>query len=88
MKNFKQKTLLRGEGIHQHTLYGEFETDTEVADKDFTKVTVKEQSLLKHEHPNGSFAEHKGLHLKEGNWVMGRQVEYSPFTGDITKVWD
>lgn len=83
----KQKhTLLRGEGTNQHTLYGDFMVE-EV--EDFPAVEVLKDSVLKHEQPDGSFSnEHKGLQVERGQWSMGRQVEYNPFEGRITQVWD
>lgn len=87
MKNFKKKTLLVGEGIHQHTLYGDFDLNTEK--ENFADVLVKEESDLKHEKPNGSWSnEHKTLKVEKGKWVMGRQVEYSPFSRSVGQVWD
>ena len=84
MKAKNKKTLLKGEGINQHTLYGNFDAN----DNDFADVLVKEESHLKHETPNGEFAEHKGLMIEKGNWIMGKQVEYNPFTQEINRVWD
>jgi len=82
----KQKhTLLVGEGVHQHTLYGNFKVDEQT---DFTEVNVMEESLLKHEHPNGNFGEHQTLKVETGQWVMGKQVEYNPFNQSITRIWD
>jgi hypothetical protein len=81
----KKHTLLLGEGVHQHTLYGDFRID----DKDeFTGVEVMEESELKHEHPNGNFGEHMTLKIESGNWSMGKQVEYNPFTKIISRIWD
>ena len=83
----KQKhTLLKGEGTNQHTLYGDFLVE-EV--QEFPSITVVKDSVLKHEQPDGSFSnEHKGLQIGQGNWSMGKQVEYNPFEGRITQVWD
>jgi len=86
MKKMKKQTILVGEGVHQHTLYGNFKSNTEVTD--FAEIEVLEETLLKHEKPNGEFAEHKGLKVKQGSWVMGLQVEFNPFTRDTTRVWD
>lgn len=87
-KQFKnKKTLLVGEGINQHTLYGEFAVEDVI--NDFADVKVKETSLLKHEQPNGVWSnEHKTLQVEKGNWVMGKQVEYNPFSQQISRVWD
>ena len=52
------------------------------------EVEVSEESLLKHEKPNGSFGEHKTLKIEQGKWVMGKQVEYNPFNQTISRVWD
>lgn len=81
-----KKTLLYGEGIHQHTLYGKFKTDDVI--NDFADVEVKELCELKHEKPNGSFGEHKTLQVEIGDWKLGKQVEYNPFTANIERVFD
>lgn len=83
----KQKhTLLVGEGVHQHTLYGNFKIGDET---DFMELEVIDESLLKHEKPNGSFSnEHETLKVEKGNWSMGKQVEYNPFNQSITRIWD
>lgn len=86
MEKMKKQTILVGEGIHQHTLYGSFKSESNVSD--FAEIEILEETLLKHEKPNGEFAEHKGLMVSKGGWVMGRQVEYNPFTRDTTRVWD
>jgi len=86
MKKMKKQTILVGEGVHQHTLYGNFKSNTEVSD--FAEIEVLGESLIKHEKPNGEFAEHKGLKVQQGSWVMGLQVEYNPFTRDTTRDWD
>jgi len=85
MKNNKH-TLLKGEGIHQHTLYGDFEIGKK--NSDFTDIEVLNESLLKHEHPNGSFGEHETLKIEKGDWSMGRQVEYNPFNRTVSRIWD
>ncbi len=86
MKKSKKHTLLKGEGTNQHTLYGDFLVE-EVAD--FPAVEVQKDSVLKHEQPDGSFSnEHKGLQVGVGSWSLGKQVEYNPFEGRITQVWD
>jgi hypothetical protein len=85
MKKKTKHTLLVGEGVHQHTLYGNFAIGEQT---DFMEVQVNEESLLKHEHPNGNFGEHETLKVETGEWVMGKQVEYNPFNQKITRVWD
>jgi len=87
-KQFKnKKTLLVGEGINQHTLYGDFAVANTI--EDFADVKVKQTSYLKHEKPNGSWSnEHKTLEVSKGDWVMGKQVEYNPFSRRVTRVWD
>lgn len=86
-KKLKKHTLLKGEGSNQHTLYGDFNMDIEVAD--FPEIKVTKDSVLKHEKPNGEFSnEHKALQVDKGNWVMGKQVEYNPFKRTISQVWD
>jgi hypothetical protein len=90
MKRVKKQTLLLGEGIHQHTLYGDFKIadDFNNSTDTYAEVIVDKESLLKHEHPSGSFGEHKTLVVEKGNWVMGKQVEYNPFSQKIDRVWD
>jgi hypothetical protein len=84
-KKLKKHTLLKGEGINQHTLYGEF---TIVEDVDFARLTLTKDSVLRHETPSGEFAEHKALSIDKGKWVMGKQVEYNPFNQQVSRVWD
>lgn len=82
----KQKhTLLLGEGIHQHTLVGDFQIDEKPS---FTNLVVDKPSQLKHEKPDGTFGEHETLPIEAGNWSMGKQVEYNPFDNNITEIWD
>ena len=83
----KKHTLLKGEGVNQHTLYGNFAIDE--SQSDFTDVLVEKDSLLKHEKPDGSFSnEHRTLLVEKGDWVMGKQVEYNPFSRQVTRIWD
>ena len=87
MKNKQKHTLLVGEGVHQHTLYGTFSINEN--QNDFNDISVMEESLLKHEKPNGSFSnEHQTLQVEKGDWVMGKQVEYNPFNQTISRIWD
>jgi len=88
MKNKKHKkfTLLKGEGDNQHTLYGSFTIQNE--DTDFATLTLSSDGVLQHETPKGEFAEHNGLQVEKGKWVMGKQVEYNPFTQSVSRVWD
>jgi hypothetical protein len=84
-----RKTILLGEGIHQHTLVGKFEMENDTIVKDFAPIKVKEDSMLHHEKPNGGWSnEHKTLPIRKGNWVMGQQVEYNPFSQSVSRVWD
>lgn len=85
-KSKTKHTLLKGEGANQHTLYGKFSLDE--GETDFTEVAVKEDSQLRHEQPDGKFAEHNTLKVGKGDWVMGKQVEYNPFRQSITRIWD
>ncbi len=86
MKKKTKHTLLKGEGTNQHTLYGDFSIE-EVAE--YPSLEVTKDSLLKHEQPDGSFSnEHQTLKIEKGNWVMGKQVEYNPFEGKVTQIWD
>ena len=85
MQKKTKHTLLKGEGANQHTLYGDFKIGDE---EDYTNVIVEKESELKHEQPNGKFAEHNGLMITKGNWIMGKQVEFNPFENTISRVWD
>lgn len=83
----KKHTLLVGNGKHQHTLYGKFRIDEDAAE--YPSVEIIEESILKHENPNGSFSnEHHGLQIEAGNWSVGTQVEFNPFDKEITRIWD
>jgi hypothetical protein len=87
MKKFKKKTLLVGEGVHQHTLYGEFVMDSE--SEGFVTIQVTKDSELRHEKPNENWSnEHKTLIIDKGNWVMGKQVQYNPFNQRVERVLD
>lgn len=85
-KNTNKHVLLVGNGKHQHALYG----NIAVLDKDqnFSEITVFSESRLQHETPDGKFAEHNTLLVDAGNWVAGQQVEFNPFKGTISRVWD
>lgn len=78
--------ILRGEGANQHVLHGNIQVETQ--ERDFSNIVVTKNGELKHEQPDGSFAEHKTLHVEAGNWVMGRQIEFQPFSQTISRVWD
>ena len=86
MPKTKRQILLKGEGSHQHTIYGSLTVDEKPAD--FAPIKVNADSILKHEKPDGSQAEHMALFVKKGNYVLGKQVEYNPFEGNISQVWD
>lgn len=85
-KRMKRKVILEGEGVNQHTLYGEFETLEKIGD--FLDVNVLVPSELRHETPSRQFAEHHTLQMEVGNWQQGKQVEYNPFEQTIMRVWD
>lgn len=44
MKKQSKITLLKGEGAHQHTLYGKFNITS--ADTEFTEIDVLEAKLI------------------------------------------
>ena len=85
MKKQTKITLLKGEGAHQHSLFGKFNITS--ADTDFTEIEVLEAKLI-HELPNGTFGEHNTLNVESGEWVMGKQVEYDPMNRVTTRIWD
>ena len=82
----KKNIILKGEGVNQHTLYGKFKMEDNHSD--FAEISVLEDSELKHEQPNGTFAEHNTLLIRKGEWIMGKQVEYNPFKRSVSQVWD
>jgi hypothetical protein len=81
----KKHIILKGEGVNQHVLHGDFMIEET---PEFSKLVVNKNGVLKHEKPSGEFAEHKSLAVESGNWVMGKQVEYNPFNQEITRIWD
>lgn len=85
-KTQKKTIILKGEGANQHTLYGKFKIEENHTF--FAEVEVLEDSDLRHEQPNGQFAEHNTLKVKKGDWVLGKQVEYNPFRREISQIWD
>lgn len=84
-KKKSKHILLKGEGVNQHTLYGDF---TIKESEDFSTLNLTKEGVLRHEQPDGSFGEHKSLKIAKGDWVMGKQVEYNPFRREVTRVWD
>jgi hypothetical protein len=82
----KQHTILKSEGANQHTLYGDFAMETNHSD--FAEISVRQETNLRHEQPDGSFGEHFGLKVEQGEWVMGRQIEYNPFKRTVSQVFD
>jgi hypothetical protein len=88
MKN-NRLVILKGEGVNQHVLVGNFEADVNTATKTFTPISIKSDCLLKHEKPNGNWSnEHNTLKVEKGSYRMGRQVEYNPFKQSISTIWD
>ena len=82
-----KQILLLGEGKNQHTLYGKFAIEPKHSD--FAEVEVLDDSVLRHEQPNGAFSnEHQPLKVEQGGWVMGKQIEFHPFKKEITQIWD
>jgi len=87
MATHTEKILLEGEGVHHHALVGKFEMEDTVTD--FATIMVKEDSLLHHRKPNGTWSnEHKTLPIRQGNWVLGIQTEWNPFSQTVSRVWD
>lgn len=75
-------TFIVGNGGHQHTLYGNFH----ISDRGY--VVCKQDCLLKHETKSGAKGEHHTLTLQKGVYHEGKQVEFNPFSGKVTRVWD
>ena len=86
-QNTTRHVLIKGNGGNQHTLYGSFAIEDKHGD--FADITVRQNSVLKHETPSGSYSgEHQALNVDRGEWVMGKQVEFNPFNREITQIWD
>jgi hypothetical protein len=84
-----RKTILLGEGKNFHTLVGKFEMENDTIVKDFSPIKVKENTLLHHEQREGVWSEeHKSLVVSKGNYILGQQVEYNPFSQSVSRVWD
>jgi len=77
----KSKVFIVGNGGHQHTLYGKFNEKN-------SAIICQESCELRHETKNGVKGEHHALILEKGFWQQGEQVEFNPFNGLITRVWD
>lgn len=75
-------TFIVGNGGHQHTLYGNFHITND------EYVVCKQDCLLKHETKSGAKGEHHTLTLEKGVYREGRQMEFNPFSGKVTRVWD
>lgn len=87
MHKHTQYTLLKGEGIHQHTLYGSFQSHSSIIG-DYDLLEVIKDSVLRHEKPDATFGEHKALPIRKATYIMGKQVEYNPFSQSVSRVWD
>jgi len=86
-KTHTEKVLLVGEGVHHHALVGKFEMEDTITD--YAEINVKEDSMLHHRKPNGTWSnEHKTLPIKQGGYVMAIQTEYNPWTQSVSRVWD
>lgn len=80
-KKQKSFVLLKGEGLNEHVLVGDFD----VIDNE---IFIKEDSLIKHMQPDGSKGEHFTLVAPAGKARLGQQVEVNPFTDEISRIWD
>ena len=77
----KDKILLQGRS-NKHVLKGVF---VEMANN---LIEVKE-ALLHHEKPIGGWSEeHHTLKLPIGIFQVGKQVEFNPFTREVTDIFD
>ena len=75
-------TFIVGNGGHQHTLYGNFHITKD------EHIVCKQDCLLKHETKSGAKGEHHTLTLEKGVYRAGIQMEFNPFSGKVTRVWD
>jgi len=101
MATVKKKTLIIGNGGHQHDLVGKISVKhtkddihvlrgerSVIEGVDFEQINVLEDTLLKHQTSSGKFGEHNTLKIEKGLWITGKQVEYNPFSGRNERVWD
>jgi hypothetical protein len=88
MKNeqIMKTVILEGEGTHRHVIHGDLVLKSQPTG--FNRIQLDKDALLCHETPEGEPAEHRSLPLKKGRWIMGKQVEFDPFTKKISRVWD
>ena len=86
MKKADSKLLLKGNS-NKHVINGKIMFNEEHKG-DFQKITVLNEAVLKHETPNGNFAEHHSLKIEKGEWVQGVQIEFNPFKRTIGQIWD
>ena len=84
MKNLKKYVILKGEGINQHVLHGNFS----IIESDFPEITVVGKTKLSHETPSGAHAEHHTLPVNKKFYIRGNQLEYNPFANETHRVWD
>jgi hypothetical protein len=84
-KHNNRLIILKGEGMHQHTVYGDF---GHVDNNGALALNVENDSILYHEKPDQTFGEHKTLPVSKGTWYVGKQVEYNPFSQQVSRVWD
>jgi len=85
----EKEILLKG-NTNLHSLKGKFKIQEKTkGSKEFSTIEVEKESVLLHEKPNGEWSnEHKTLIVEKGNYKMGKQVEYNPFSKSISAIWD
>ena len=77
---------LKGEGVHEHVLY--LEKGNVYVEDDVIIVEENSKAIIKHQKPNGDFAEHFALPFEVGDYIEGKQVT-SPFgKSEIVRVLD
>lgn len=89
-KNQKRQkvTILKGEGVNQHDLEADvLEYKTE-KNQPLSEIHVGENGVLRHVDPVGKPAEHHAIPIEKGTWLVGRQVEFNPFTNQISGIFD
>jgi hypothetical protein len=102
MNVLEKKTLIVGNGGHRHNLVGKIAVKNTKDDihtlngnanvndvvEDFVEIDVLKDTELKHQTADEKFGEHNTLKLDKGLWITGKQVEFNPFDGKVSRVWD
>jgi hypothetical protein len=85
MKKMNRVIILKGEGVNEHVLEGNFTVESGTKGEMYV---VDNKGLLVHQTPGGKFGDHHTLPIGKGKWVRGNQVEFNPMDDSISNIWD